>query len=161
MNYLLSLKQYLFYKSPHNYESKHLKFPIFTLSFSDKLWSFSLSSFSWLLSNNKENGKESVLGSGFHLGVLLLSKDLCFLPFISFYHFLTFPLLFIAFMLPPETLCPWCTKLQIGRRGGEMGYCVKSENTKFKSMNCCPFTSEMFVKHERGIVITVMHYFYF
>ena len=28
-------------------------------------------------------------------------------------------------------------------------------------MKCCPFTSEMFVKHEHGIVITVMHYFYF
>ena len=38
---------------------------------------------------------------------------------------------------------------------------MKSENKKFKSLNCCPFTSEMFVKHEHGIVITVMHYFYF
>ena len=154
------LKQYFFYKSHHNYESKHLKFPIFTVSFSDKLWSFSLSSFSCLLSNNKENGKESILGSGFHLGVLWLSKDLCFLSFIGLYHSLAFPLLFIH--AASRDLVSLVHKITNWKKRGWNG--LLCEKWKYKiSIHeyCCPFTSEMFVKHEHGIVITMMHYFYF
>ena len=51
----------------------------------------------------------------------------------------------------------------------ERGYCViqhisifeKVENTKLKSVNYSPFTSEMFVKREQGILINVMPNFYF
>ena len=51
----------------------------------------------------------------------LLSKDLCFLPYISLYHFLTLPLLFIAFMLPPETLVSLVHKITNLRKRGSKG----------------------------------------